>query len=63
MTATTQANGASIRSAHAAGDWPGVWVAGETDAPVRFWLAVNDANDDASEFGDTIHLQTFESLP
>lgn len=63
ITATTQANGASIRSVQSAGVWPVVWIAGDTGAPVRFWLAVNDANGDASEFGDRILLREFESLP
>ena len=61
--ASTEAREHAVRSTRAAGDWPIVWIAGDSEAPVRFWLAVNDANDDMSEFGDTIHVREFESLP
>jgi len=63
LTAETETNGASIRSTGATGEWQFVWVAGEANAPARFWLAVNDANGDDSEFGDRILLREFESLP
>ncbi|WP_394692326.1 choice-of-anchor V domain-containing protein [Hyphobacterium sp.] len=63
VDASTEARDHAVRSTRAAGDWPIVWIADEASEPVRFWLAVNDANDDMSEFGDTIHLREFESLP
>lgn len=63
VSSTTQAEGASVRSMLSAGNWPIVWIADDSNAPVRFWLAVNDANGDASEFGDRILLREFESLP
>jgi hypothetical protein len=60
---TTRARATSVRSARPAGTWTLTWIAGDTAEPVRFWLAVNDANGDDSEFGDTILLREFESLP
>jgi hypothetical protein len=53
----------AIRSMHPAGTWPIIWIAGEADEPARFWLAVMDANGDASALGDRVLLNTFESLP
>lgn len=61
--ATTRSRDASVRSTRPAGEWPIIWMAGNSDGPVTFWLAVNDANGDGSEFGDMILLRTFEVLP
>lgn len=58
---TTEANGAAVRSVETGDSWTVTWQAPETaSGPVRFWIAVNAGNDDASEFGDRIHLRSFE---
>jgi hypothetical protein len=62
-SAASEADGGAIRSTGPAGSWPVVWIAGDAQSPVRFWLAVLDANDDASPLGDRVLLNTFESLP
>lgn len=59
---STRSRDAGARSTRAAGEWAVTWIAGDSDGPVTFWLAINDANGDGSEFGDTILLQTFEVL-
>ena len=60
---TTEAGEHEVRSVMASGAWSVDWIAGGEREPVTFWLAVNDANGDDSEFGDTILLREFESLP
>lgn len=62
-SAGSEADGSAIRSILPGGAWPIVWVADDAREPVRFWLAVMDANGDASAFGDRVLLNTFESLP
>lgn len=59
----TEANGTAVRSIYYSGDWNVVWIAGPEAETARFWLMVNDANGDMSEFGDRILLREFESLP
>lgn len=62
-SAASDAADSAIRSTRPAGAWPIVWIAGDSDEPARFWLAVMDANGDASALGDRVLLNTFESLP
>lgn len=59
--ATTQAHGAAIRSVDAApAGWRFTWTAPPALAgDVMFYLAANAADDDASPFGDRIHLAVF----
>lgn len=57
----TDVNGAAAHSVATASAWQVIWHAPETaGTPVRFWLAVNTANGDESEFGDRIHLKNWE---
>ena len=57
----TAVNGAAAHSVETGSAWQVIWVApGEAGEPVRFWLAVNAANGDESEFGDRIHLKNWE---
>lgn len=59
--ATTQTNGGAAHSVATGDSWTVRWTApDDPDAPVRFWLAVNAANGDDSEFGDRIHLKNWE---
>ncbi|WP_420433371.1 choice-of-anchor V domain-containing protein [Hyphobacterium sp.] len=62
-SAGSEAQGTSVRSIVPGGAWPIVWIADDAHEPVRFWLAVMDANGDASSYGDRVLLNTFESLP
>lgn len=57
----TAVNGAAAHSVEAGSQWQVIWHAPETaGTTVRFWLAVNAANGDESEFGDRIHLKNWE---
>lgn len=57
----TDVNGGAVHSVETGASWQVEWHApDETGGPVRFWLAVNAANGDESEFGDRIHLQNWE---
>lgn len=57
----TDVNGAAAHSVATGSAWQVIWHAPETaGTPVRFWLAVNAANGDESEFGDRIHLKNWE---
>ncbi|MEN0651565.1 MULTISPECIES: choice-of-anchor V domain-containing protein [Hyphobacterium] len=54
-------NGGAAHSVETGASWQVVWIAPqEIGGPVRFWLAVNIANGDESEFGDRIHLKNWE---
>lgn len=59
----TQSQAHAVRSVAPAGVWRVDWLAPASPTRVQFWLAVNDANGDASEFGDRILLHEFESGP
>lgn len=63
VSQATQSQNQAVRSTEPTGVWRVDWIAPAHAAPVQFWLAVNDANGDASEFGDRILLWEFESLP
>jgi hypothetical protein len=63
VSPTTQSQDNAVRSTAPAGAWRVDWISPAHAAPVHFWLAVNDANGDASEFGDRILLREFESRP
>ena len=57
----TAINGGAAHSVVTGRSWQVIWIAPETTGePVRFWLAVNAANGDESEFGDHIHLKNWE---
>ena len=58
---STDAECAAVRSVSPGHTWPVDWTA--PDRPgltIRFWMAANFANGDASQFGDRIHLRSFE---
>ncbi len=45
-------------SAEACAEWTFAWTAPDTPGPVALHIAANAANDDASPFGDTVHVKT-----